>query len=89
MSSTTITDSRRSIWARLWLHNWRGRLLWAVVMGFVAALACVFLIRMTPGWYRPLDPGDEVVNGTALRAQTLLAFELRRAAQSVPLQSVF
>lgn len=55
-----------------------GMLLAVVLFGWLLA-------RMTPSWYVPLDPADDNVMRTASRAQNLLYFDLRTAAERVPL----
>jgi len=57
----------------------------AVGSAVVAATICWMLARMTPSWYMPLDPADDNVMRLAGRAQNLLYFELRNAAERVPL----
>jgi len=72
-----------SVWARFHLATWRGRFAWFFALVLLAFFTCWVLVRMTPSWYRPLDPDDPGVVQTAGRAQTLVTFELHNAAERV------
>ena len=69
----TPLPPRRSLFAALHLATWRGRFAWLAALLMLALITCWLLARMTPSWYRPLDPDDHNVDATANHAQSLLA----------------
>ncbi len=83
-TTTGGRGGRGTIWKRLRLHSWLGRLGWAGGLLVLAVLIGWLLVRVTPGWYRPMTPLDQGVIDTKSGAQMLLA-ELNNAAQRVPL----
>jgi hypothetical protein len=80
--TTTCPTSRRSLFARLHLTTWRGRFAWFLTLLALALFTCWLLARITPAWYRPLDPDDHNVDAAANRAQSLLA-ELHNAVDRI------
>ena len=76
---------KRSPWRYGGLVSWRGRFTWLLGMILVAFLVLWIAARRTPTWYRPLDTEDPRVAELYDRAQKLIAFELRTAAERVPL----
>ena len=77
--------SSRTLFQRLHLATWRGRFAWLGGSLVLLILIIWILARMTPSWYRPLDPSDQGVIDAAGRAQTRLYFDLHNAAQRTPL----
>jgi hypothetical protein len=75
----------KTLYARLWLNSWRGRILWFFAGILMACLLVWTLVRMTPAWYAPLDPSDQTVIDLSGRAQNLISFELHTAVERVPL----
>ena len=78
----TPTPPRRSLLARLRLATWRGRFAWLLAVLLLTLLTCWLLARMTPPWYRPLDPDNANVEATALHAQSLFT-ELHNATNRI------
>jgi len=85
MTTTQSAGGQRgSVWAKLHLNTWLGRLGWAFGLVLVVLLTAWILARTTPGWYQPLDPNDDVVSAEASRAESLWG-ELNNTVQRVPL----
>jgi hypothetical protein len=76
---------RRSLPARLGLATWRGRLAWLGALVVLVVVVCWMLARMTPAWYLPLDPADDIVQRVAGDAQNRAYTDLHNAVQRLPL----
>src|SRR4051794_5597241 len=85
MTTVPVPPGRKPLLVRLHLATWRGRFAWLGGLVLATLVVIWMLVRATPSAYRPLDPSQQVVIDLSGRAQSLIQFELRNAAQKVPL----
>src|SRR3954468_11219223 len=85
MTTVPLPPGRKPLLVRLHLATWRVRVAWLCSLILATVVVIWVMIRATPSSYRPLDPSQQVVSDLSLRAQGLIQFELRNAAQKVPL----